>query len=134
MQLVRFLVTGVLNTGVGFVCIYALMLLGIDYRLANGAGYALGCLTGFLLHRSFTFRYDGHWWSSFARWIFVVGLCYSMNLFVVIGLHRMGVSAWLAQIGGVAVYSATSFLGGRFFAFSAASRIDGNQPSSTRLS
>ena len=118
MQFLRFLLVGVLNTGVGLACIYGAMALGVDYRWANALGYAVGCLVGFVGNRSWTFRHHGPWRSSLARWLLVVAAAYGVNLAAVIGLHEaLGVDAYVAQLGGVILYTAVAFVGGRLFAF-----------------
>src|ERR1700731_806989 len=119
MQLVRFLLVGVLNTGIGLACIFgAMWLLGLDYRLANVFGYAVGCGVSFLLHRSWTFRHDGPWFASLVRWLAIVAVSYGVNLLTLVFLHeRLGVNAYLAQIGGTAAYTFVSFVGARHLAF-----------------
>lgn len=121
MQLVRFLLVGGLNTAFGLSAIYALMWLGADYRLANAAGFALGCVLSFVLNKSWTFRHDGHWRDSFLRWLVVVAGGYALNLLAVVALHDgVGVNPYLAQLGGMAAYTGATFLGGRSFAFASA--------------
>jgi putative flippase GtrA len=119
VQLVRFLLVGILNTAMGLTCIYAAMwLLHLDYRLANAVGYTVGCGIGFLLNRSWTFRYSGSWWRSLARWLAVVAVAYGLNVLAVVALHEgLHVDAYAAQIGGVAAYTITAFLGARSLAF-----------------
>ncbi|MEP6908237.1 MAG: GtrA family protein [Pseudoxanthomonas sp.] len=118
MQLLRFLVVGVLNTGLGLVCIYAAMWLQLDYRVSNGIGYAVGISVSFVLNRNWTFRHRGDWQNSLGRWLGVTALAYSLNILVLIGLHqRLGVNAYAAQLGGAVTYTLAAFMGGRYFAF-----------------
>ena len=52
------------------------------------------------------------------RWLAVVTAAYALNLFAVVGLHQgLHVNVYVAQLGGVAVYTTAAFLGGRYFAF-----------------
>lgn len=118
MQLVRFLLVGGLNTAFGLSVIYALMWLGADYRLANAAGFAVGCALSFALNKSWTFRHDGHWRDSFLRWLLVVAGGYAFNLLAFVALHdAFGANPYLAQLGGMAAYTGATFLGGHSFAF-----------------
>lgn len=119
MQFVRFLVVGLLNTSAGLLCIYgAMWAFGLDYRLANVIGYLVGSVLSFVLNRSWTFRYDGVWWLSAIRWSAVVGACFLLNFGVVVLLYeKFHVPVGIAQLAGVACYTAASFVGGRFFAF-----------------
>ena len=124
MQLVRFLVVGVLNTAVGLACIVAAMRwLALDYRLANAGGYAAGCGLGFVLNRAWVFGDQGPWQGSLARWLGVVGACWGLNLAAVVLLHvGLGVDVYAAQLGGVVTYTGAAFMGGRLFAFRAPGR------------
>lgn len=119
MQLFRFLAVGIVNTVAGFACIVAGMRwLALDYRVANALGYAAGCGLGFVLNRAWTFADRGPWQGSLVRWLGVAGVCWCLNLLTVIVLHdRLGVDAYVAQVGGTVVYAAATFLGGRFVAF-----------------
>jgi putative flippase GtrA len=119
VQIIRFLTVGVLNTLAGLSFIYLAMgWLHVDYRWANAAGFALGCGLSFVLNRSWTFQHQGVWWHSLLRWLGVVAVAYALNLTTVIALREMaGIDAYVAQLGGMVVYTASSFVGGRYFAF-----------------
>ena len=118
MQLVRFLLVGVCNTAVGLSCIYLAMWCGIDYRWANALGYAVGCVVAFLLNRSWTFQSRDSWRGSFARWLVVVIASYVLNFLTVLILRQgLLVGVYVAQLGGVIVYTGAAFIGSRLFAF-----------------
>jgi putative flippase GtrA len=118
VQVLRFLLVGVLNTGVGLAFIFGAMAAGVDYRWANALGYALGCLVGFAANRSWTFGHEGPWRSSLARWLLVVAVAYASNLALVVTLHGvLRIDAYVAQLAGVVLYTAVAFLGARGFAF-----------------
>lgn len=113
---------GGLNTALGLGVIYGLMVLGTDYRLANAAGFCLGCAVSFVLNKSWTFRHpgsrQGNVAHSLARWLAVVAGGYGLNLLLAVVLHDgLGINAYLSQLGGMAAFTAVTFLGGRFFAF-----------------
>ncbi len=118
MQLLRFLTVGVVNTLLTLAIIYLLMHLGIDYRVANAAGYGIGFVVSFVLNRNWTFTHSGGLLASFARWVVVAAVAYGGNLATVVLLHQwLGVDARLAQLGGMPVYTLLSYVGGRYFAF-----------------
>lgn len=118
-QFLRFLAVGVVNTIIGMGCIYFCMwTLKLDFKLANGAGYAVGSCVSFALNRLCTFSHRGSVIGGLIRWVLVVAVAYVLNLAVVIGLHdNLGISADLAQLGGMAIYVLSSFVGARLFAF-----------------
>jgi putative flippase GtrA len=119
MKFIRFATVGVLNTIVGLSLIYAFMyLFDMNYIAANTLGYAVGLMLSFVLNKNWTFSHDGPWLTACLRWLAVVGVAYGLNLIGVVATHQyVGVSTAMAQVVGVFVYSATSFLGGRYFAF-----------------
>jgi putative flippase GtrA len=120
MQILRFATVGVINTLLTLAIIYLLMHLGVDYRGANLAGYLVGFVVSFVLNRNWTFTHRGHWLGSFARWIVVAAVAYGGNLATVVMLHQwLGIDAHLAQLGGMPVYTLLSYVGGRYFAFTA---------------
>lgn len=120
-QIGRFLTVGAVNTLVGLSVIFACMsLLGMGLAPANALGYAVGVALSFQLNRNWTFGHDGAWASAFARWLAVVALSYACNLAAAMTAWTLGVNAYLAQIVGVAVYSAVSYGGAKRFAFPAA--------------
>jgi putative flippase GtrA len=119
MEIIRFATVGVLNTTVGLSLIYMFMgLFDMNYIAANAFGYAAGFILSFSLNKSWTFRHSGTWITAGMRWLLVIGISYGLNLGSVVIAHTfVGVSASLAQLIGVVIYSVASFLGGRYFAF-----------------
>ncbi|GBQ81440.1 GtrA family protein [Gluconacetobacter johannae DSM 13595] len=118
-ELARFLFVGAGNTLFGLLLIFMLIsYAGADYRVANFLGYMAGYVISFSLNRLWTFRHAGCWKKGFLRWSLVALIAYLVNLSVVVFTHtEMGIGIYTAQITGIAVYTMTSFLGGRFFAF-----------------
>lgn len=119
MQILRFIIVGIINTAIGFGCILvAISVLKLDYRIANAIGYAVGCVFGFLLNRSWTFKYRGSWLNRLTRWFVIVGGAYALNILTVVGLHEsLGIGNYAAQGAGAVVYTGIAFLGGRYVAF-----------------
>jgi putative flippase GtrA len=120
VQLLKFSLVGLINTTVGLGTIYlAMHVISMDYVSANLSGYAVGIFVAYLLNRSWTFPYSGSWQRSLARWVLVVAFAYSLNLAVIVVLHKgVGMGPYIVQIAGIAVYTLTAFLGARYFAFS----------------
>lgn len=119
MQFFRFLLVGLINTFVGLGLIYFCMsVLGLDYRVANFAGYAVGSGVSFVLNRNWTFRAEGSWLDGLLRWSCVVGGAYVLNFITLVLVHdRLGIRADVSQLAGMVVYTLSSFVGGRCFAF-----------------
>lgn len=119
LQAIKFALVGCANTLLGLGLIYAGMgVFGLAPVPANALGYAAGALLGFVLNRNWTFRHEGAWRASLIRWLALLACAYAVNLAVVVLLIRqLGLSPYVAQLGGVVAYAGLSFLGARHFAF-----------------
>jgi putative flippase GtrA len=119
MQLVRYALVGVLNTGVGYAVIFLCMgVFGWNHVVSNVAGYAVGLATSFLLNRNFTFRSTGAARAELKRFLLIFAVSYLANLAVLVLLvDVMGISSgWTQLIAGI-VYSVLFFLLSKYYVF-----------------
>jgi putative flippase GtrA len=118
-QLVRFLLVGLVNTGVGLGTIWLLIwTAGWSDMPANAAGYAVGLTCSFLLNRRWTFASDTPWWPALRRFLTVFVVAYSANLLAVVVLRDAGqVNRYLAHALATVPYTIVFFIGSRCFAF-----------------
>jgi putative flippase GtrA len=117
-QLFRFLAVGVVNTLVGLTAIYALMLAGAGIGWANFFGYALGLMISFTLNRIWTFASNEDAVATLPRYVVVAGVCYLLNLGVVLSATRdFSLNPYAAQLFGVVAYTTTMFVACRIFVF-----------------
>ena len=125
--LARFGGAGVVTTLVGGGVIFALDLgLGLDRRLANTAGYAVGAGLGLLLQKKFVFRQRAHARGANLRFVAAMLTAYAVNQAVLslavlslAGLalpqDRLGHAA--AQLLAMGTYTATQFALFRLWVF-----------------
>lgn len=118
-QALRFGLVGLANTAVGLGTIFALKALaGWGDVPANIAGYALGICVSFVLNRRWTFGHRGSWPRALARFLALFGVCWVVNLLVLLALRdRLGVDPYAAHVGGMVVYTVLFFLGSRLVVF-----------------
>lgn len=112
---IRFGAVGLVNTAIGLSAIYTLMFVfRADPAVANAFGYALGLSASFVLNRGWTFKDTRPSSYLLPRFLLVVAVSYLLNLVAVLAatLH-FSVNPYLAQLLGVAVYTACMFLGCR---------------------
>jgi putative flippase GtrA len=123
-SLVRFAVTGVLNTLVGLSAIFALKwFAGMGDTLANLLGYALGLTVSYLVNSRWTFRYRHSLLPVLPQYLLVLLLAYLVNLAVVhFCIGRLQINSYLAQACGVIPYAGLSYVLLRCFVFGPASR------------
>lgn len=118
-QFARYLLVGLLNTGLGYAIIFSCMyLLSLGPVISNAIGYGVGMMISYALNRDFTFKRQVKGRFTAARFVLVSLLAYSANLgmlLVLIGEAKMheGVAQVLAGI----VYVVTSFLVNKFYVF-----------------
>jgi putative flippase GtrA len=117
--LTRYLVVGAANTAIGLGCIYASQAaLGLGDVQANLFGYSVAVLFSFVANRAWTFRHEGRALAALARFLLVLGAAYLANLAAVITARDvLGFAPALAQLAGIAPYTAVGYLGSRWFAF-----------------
>lgn len=116
---VRFVLVGILNTGVGLALIFAAKwLLGWGDLASNVFGYAVGLAVSFVLNRNWSFEHRGAASPALLRFLAVFLAAYSTNLITVFGLKDLAqMNAYLAQAAGVIPYTILFYLGSRAFVF-----------------
>lgn len=117
-QLWRYGATGLINTGIGLVIIFALHLgLGLGVTLSNAVGYGVGLLISFALNRSWTFASDANLLMSGLKYATLIGVAFAACLLLIGSVQAAGFSYFIAQIMGTTLYSALVFLGARYVVF-----------------
>lgn len=117
--MLRYALVGISNCAVGFaaICI-ALQWLHWPATFANAAGYAIGFLWSFAWNRHWSFGIDGRAGHGMLRFAAVCGGGYLLNLGTLLALAPLlGPRSLLAQAAGMAVYTASTYLGARHWAF-----------------
>lgn len=114
----RYVAAGLLNSllGLSFIALLS-MGFGLAPFEANAGGFLAGYLTGYALHRYFTFRSSVPHGRALATYLIVIAIGYAVNLAVLVLLIRLGISGMLAQVAAVAAYVVVTFLLSRHFVF-----------------
>lgn len=118
-ELVKFASVGAFNTVLGLVVIYSLKW-GLTWgdASANLAGYLVCILLGFVLNGRWTFGKSALKSWHLLGYLLVVATAYLMNLgTVLLSIKILGVPGDYAQLAGVPVFTATSFLLNKKFVF-----------------
>lgn len=115
----RFLIVGVLNTGLGLAVIFAAKaLLGWGDVAANMLGYGVGLAVSFVLNRNWSFAHRGAVLPALVRFLGAFLLAYAVNLATVLVLIRVSaVNSYLAQAIGVVPYTLVFFAASRLLVF-----------------
>lgn len=118
----RYSITGVLNTFVGFgVIALARGALGWSEYTANALGYAVGLCVGFVANRQWSFQDSGSPAVTFALYCLAFACCYLLNVGVLwFALNVLGWTGLLAQAAAIAAYSVTFFIACKTLVFTQA--------------
>jgi putative flippase GtrA len=121
-QAARFGLAGLVSTMVGFAVIAVLDAgLHVAPPLANAAGYLVGVPVGFLLNRGYVFRHGGAIGAAGLKYVAAVVVAFGLNQLVLrLAGQVLGPAALAhlaAQLAGMATYTLTTFLLGRYWVF-----------------
>lgn len=117
--IVRFAITGVGNSVVGFAVLLFALKLGFTDIAANLTGFAAGLTLGFVANRQWTFAVEGRVsLGEVARYLAGFALAWSLNIAVVVAGIRAGYAGSpLIHLAGIATYSLAFFFISRSFVF-----------------
>lgn len=121
LSVVRFVLTGVLNTLVGLGAIFVLKWwFGLGDTAANLVGYGLGLCVSYLVNSRWTFRYRQSLLAVLPRYAGTIALAYVANLACVhFCIRQLGMNSYLAQACGVVPYAGLSYILLRVWVFAA---------------
>lgn len=118
--IVRFAITGVGNTVIGFAVLLGALRLGCTDIAANLIGFSAGLTIGFIANRQWTFAVDGKVsLGEIVRYLIGFALAWSLNITVVMAGIRAGYAGSpLLHLAGIATYSLAFYFISRRFVFS----------------
>jgi putative flippase GtrA len=117
-MVLRYGAAGALNSLLGFcVVVVCLTMLGLSPLASNGSGFLVGYLSGYALHRRFTFRSAVPHRRGLPTYLIVVAVGYVVNVLVLFLLLDRGISGLLAQALAIAAYVLVTFSMSRTFVY-----------------
>ncbi|MFB0613103.1 GtrA family protein [Aurantiacibacter poecillastricola] len=117
--IIRFILVGLVNTGLGFLFILAGLWAGAGDYGANAIGFALGLPISYMLHRVLTFRpQHAASWGEIGRYLGAFLISYAVNLGVVTAGRIAGYQENpLVQAAAICAYAATFYIISRMLVF-----------------
>jgi putative flippase GtrA len=118
-RLLRFGLTGLANSAVGWAVIFGGLWAGMSGLAANAAGYAVGLVLSFTLNRRFVFGVTGRVRApELLRFLAAFVIAYGINVAVLFAAEGMlGADNPLAQLPAITAYVAIFFLLSQFVVF-----------------
>jgi putative flippase GtrA len=117
--IIRFAVTGVLNTCVGLGTIFLLKwTLNASDTWANLIGYCVGFTVSYFVNARWTFKYREALHGVVLRYAALIVFAYLVNLAVVhAAIDLVEINSYIAQTLGVVPYALITYLGAKFLVF-----------------
>jgi putative flippase GtrA len=118
-RLLRFGLTGLANSAVGWAVIFGGLWAGMSGLAANAAGYGVGLVLSFTLNRRFVFGVTGKVRApEVLRFLAAFAFAYGVNVAVLFAAQgALGADNPLAQLPAIAAYVVIFFLLSQFVVF-----------------
>jgi putative flippase GtrA len=118
-QAVKYSIVGVGNTLLSLFIIWIMMkVFGCSAIASNVTGYAAGVLNSFIWNRRWTFGSSDAWIWSAIRFALVFGVCYLMQLGLLIYLDaHLPIDPYYNQVIAMIFYTCINFLMNKYFTF-----------------
>ena len=117
-QLVKYGAVGVLNTLITALVIYVCQeLWGMNPVTSNALGYVAGLVNSFVFNSRWTFK-SAFSWRNFIGFMVAFGVCYVIQLLVLLALRKAGtIPPYPQQLIAMVVYTGANFLLNKFVVF-----------------
>lgn len=118
-QAVKYGVVGLSNTLITAVVIWIMMkLAGCSDVVSNITGYVAGVLNSFVWNKQWTFKSSMGWTRSAIRFGIVFGVCYFMQLGVLLYLNKLlSIDSYYNQLLAMAFYTVINFVMNKYYTF-----------------
>ncbi len=117
-KVAKFILVGSFNTGAMLGLYWLLIWLGLHYKLALTADYAVGAVLGYLLNRAWTFASQGRSKAGFPKYVATYVFVFGLNFVLLhIAVETVGMDAFWGQIPALALVTIVSYLMQRFWVF-----------------
>ena len=114
-QIVRFVLSGVVNTATNFGMYSALVFAGVQYALANLIALIASLLLSFKTQSAYVFRTSGR--GRFGRFLAVWAFIYVANTAAIKALLEAGLNEYLAGAVAIAPTVLLSYVAQRFIVY-----------------
>ncbi|WP_277588017.1 GtrA family protein [Pseudomonas chlororaphis] len=119
MQLIKYALTGFINTAVGYGVFWVLLTqFNISAEYANAAGYGIALVFAFLLNKVFVFKSSTFHHGMVPRFILAFLAAFLINQIILIVLHRvLDIRAEIAQLLAMGTYTVIFYVLNKQFVF-----------------
>ena len=118
IQQVRFMEVGILNTVIGYGSYILLMLVGVNYLIANTMSTIIGVVNSYFWNKHYTFQSGSKSKREPAKFVLVYLTSYLLGtLFIFVLVEKFSVNKYLVGLLNLFVTTLISFFGHKYFSF-----------------
>lgn len=113
----RYVLSGIINTAIGYA-VFLICLHVFEWKAttSNGASYAIGLLSAYMMNLMFVFEKSRHSIETIARFLAGFAIAYLINLAALeFFIRKIGLPAEIAQIFAMASYTISFYLINKHF-------------------
>jgi len=121
VHLTRYAGIGLINSAVGFICIFSAMAIGFSPITSNVIGYGVGFFMGFMFAKKFIFRSNGDFIAEVVRYLLSFIICFLCNLLMLQLALNVGIHEVISQFIAAVSYAIMMYLLSRLFIFNTTS-------------
>lgn len=121
IRIMRFCITGGINTAVDFITFSIMIYFGVYYAFAQAVGYSLGTLNSYLLNKFWTFNDSKSGKKTSSEMIQFIAINVISFLATLLCLkllkENLGVNIYLAKVFAIIVAQTINFMGYKLWVF-----------------
>jgi putative flippase GtrA len=117
-ELATYIIAGVLTTIVNFIVYYAMLFIGIDYKISNTAAFIVSVIFAFIINKKYVFLSEKSYFKEFIK--FSVGRLFTYALDIgamIILIEMFSVSEYMAKLWTNILVIIANYIISKFWTF-----------------
>lgn len=117
-ELATYIIAGVLTTIVNFIVYYAMLFIGIDYKISNTAAFIVSVIFAFIINKKYVFLSEKSYFKEFIK--FSVGRLFTYALDIgamIILIEMFSVSEYMAKLWTNILVIIVNYIISKFWTF-----------------
>ncbi|HCS11781.1 MAG TPA: teichoic acid glycosylation protein, partial [Clostridiales bacterium] len=113
-----YLIAGVLTTIVNFIVYYAMLFIGIDYKISNTAAFIISVIFAFIINKKYVFLSNKSYFNEFIKFSLGRLFTYALDIGTMIVLIEMfSVSEYMAKLWTNILVIISNYIISKFWTF-----------------
>lgn len=117
-ELATYIIAGVLTTIVNFIVYYAMLFIGIDYKISNTAAFIVSVIFAFIINKKYVFLSEKSYFKEFIKFSAGRLFTYALDIGAMIILIEMfSVSEYMAKLWTNILVIIVNYIISKFWTF-----------------